>query len=445
MFAAGGAWATASARAKGDPTTISKVVWIWEENTNPADIIGTCATCLQMPYLNNELVAKYGVATNAWGASTPSLPNYIAGTSGGTQGIADDGLPGQHPLTVPSLFSQLPDGEAKVFAESMPTNCSTADGPRSDANGAGFYAVRHTAWPYYTNSRASCLHNDVPLAGNLQNAVEAGLPTFSEIVPAICNDLHKADVCALGPGQTYRTRADAWLQTNISLLQSGTDWQSGQLAIFIVWDEGVGTTPASGADCTTVPVTMTGCRIPLVVMSRDMGHVSDSTKYTTYSVLRTTEELLGLQFLGRAATAASMTAAFGLGPGSPPPPTTTTSTTSTSTTVQPTTTTTTTQPGSTTTTASDTTPPTGSITSPTPGATISGTTPVTLTASDNVKVTQINLLVDGAFYATVTKSPYTFQLDTTRYANGAHSLYAKVYDAAGNKTVTATVPVTIAN
>ena len=70
---------------------------------------------------------------------------------------------------------------------------------------------------------------------------------------------------------------------------------------------------------------------------------------------------------------------------------------------------------------------------------------MSLAASDNVGITQINLLVDGVFFGTVTRAPYNFQVNTTNYANGNHTLYAKVYDAAGNKTVTATVTISVQN
>ncbi len=38
-----------------------------------------------------QLAGQYAVATNYHGVSHPSLPNYLALTSGGTWGIADDG------------------------------------------------------------------------------------------------------------------------------------------------------------------------------------------------------------------------------------------------------------------------------------------------------------------------------------------------------------------
>ncbi len=301
---------------------VTKVLWIWEENTNPDDIIGTCTPgCQAMPYLN-ALANTYGWATQARAASFPSLPNYIAGTSGDLQGVADDALPQKHPLTAPSIFGQLPLGQAKVFAESMTTNCQLDDGAHTDINGAGYYTVRRTGWPYYVNERAACQQHQVPMVPHLQNAVAQGLPAFSEVVPATCNNFHLGHpdgTCQFAPGGTYESRADDWLETWVPRIMAGPDWQAGRLAIFIVWDEGDGSAPVYGEDCTVS--SLKGCRIPIVVLSPGTRRVADPAPYTIYSVLRTTEELLGLPLLGRAASALSMGAAFGLtgGPGPLPP------------------------------------------------------------------------------------------------------------------------------
>ena len=249
---------------------------------------------------------------------------------------------------------------------------------------------------------AACRANQLPLEGNFSAAITAGLPAFSEVVPAMCNDFHKGgtpDACVYGPAQDLSTRADAWLQSWVPAIMAGPDWQAGRLAILIVWDEGSGADIGTGGDCTNS--SLSGCHIPLLVLSPATSHVVDGSQYTLYSVLRTTEEILGLPLLGKAATANSMRAAFGL--GAQPPPTTTSSST-----------------------PPDTIAPTGAITSPTAGATVSGKVGVTLTASDNVGVVKINLLVDGVFFASDFASPYTFTIDTTKYANRSHTLFAKI-------------------
>lgn len=95
--------------------------------------------------------------------------------------------------------------------------------------------------------------------------------------------------------------------------------------------------------------------------------------------------------------------------------------------------------------SADTTPPTTSITSPTSGATVSGTLSVSASASDNVGVTSVRLLVDGAVVGTATSAPYNFSWNTTALANGTHMLQTTAYDAAGNIGLSAIVTVTVNN
>ena len=92
---------------------------------------------------------------------------------------------------------------------------------------------------------------------------------------------------------------------------------------------------------------------------------------------------------------------------------------------------------------SDTTPPTVTITSPANGATVSRKSTVTLaaTASDNVGVTRVDFLVNGALLSTDTSSQFSSSWKVPAKANATYSLQAKAYDAAGNVGVSAVVTV----
>jgi hypothetical protein len=82
---------------------------------------------------------------------------------------------------------------------------------------------------------------------------------------------------------------------------------------------------------------------------------------------------------------------------------------------------------------SDTTPPTAAITSPANGSTLRAqTTKISVTASDNVGVTKVTLLIDGKTFGTSTTSNPSFNWSTGKIARGAHTLQAIAYDAAGN-------------
>lgn len=94
----------------------------------------------------------------------------------------------------------------------------------------------------------------------------------------------------------------------------------------------------------------------------------------------------------------------------------------------------------------DTTPPTVSMTAPASAATVSGTVTVSATAADNVGVAGVQFQLDGVnLGAEDPSSPYSISWNTTSATNGAHTLTAIARDAAGNKTTSAAVSVTVNN
>ena len=97
-------------------------------------------------------------------------------------------------------------------------------------------------------------------------------------------------------------------------------------------------------------------------------------------------------------------------------------------------------------TVSDTSPPTVAITAPASGATVSGMISVTASASDNFGVAGVQFKSNGAnFGAENTTPPYSVTGDTTTVPNGMYTLTAVARDAAGNRTTSAPVTVTVFN
>jgi Bacterial Ig domain/Purple acid Phosphatase, N-terminal domain/Fibronectin type III domain/Bacterial Ig-like domain len=92
------------------------------------------------------------------------------------------------------------------------------------------------------------------------------------------------------------------------------------------------------------------------------------------------------------------------------------------------------------------TPPTVAITAPLAGAIVSGTIMVTANANDNVGVAGVQFQVDGApLGAEDTIAPYGVAWDTTTAAPGLPVLTAVARDAAGNRTTSSPVAVTVAS
>ena len=92
--------------------------------------------------------------------------------------------------------------------------------------------------------------------------------------------------------------------------------------------------------------------------------------------------------------------------------------------------------------AADVQPPSVAITSPT-GGTVTGIVPINVTASDNVGVTRVDLLVSGTVLASDISTPYAFSWDSTALAGSSASLVARAYDAAGNATSSTAVVVSV--
>ena len=84
----------------------------------------------------------------------------------------------------------------------------------------------------------------------------------------------------------------------------------------------------------------------------------------------------------------------------------------------------------------DTAAPAVALTNPGAGATLSGMVMLNASASDDIAVTSVQFLLDGASLGTVTSAPYELLWSTTTVANGAHTLSAVARDAAGHEAVT---------
>lgn len=94
----------------------------------------------------------------------------------------------------------------------------------------------------------------------------------------------------------------------------------------------------------------------------------------------------------------------------------------------------------------DTTPPAVSLTSPVNGATVSGSINVTANASDNIGVVGVQFQLDGAnLNAEDMSAPWAASWNTTTALNGPHTLTAVARDAAGNRTTSPAVTMTVAN
>ena len=94
----------------------------------------------------------------------------------------------------------------------------------------------------------------------------------------------------------------------------------------------------------------------------------------------------------------------------------------------------------------DTESPSVTLTQPPEGSTVSGATTIAASASDDVGVTGVQFLLDGAALGTEdTTAPYSMLWSSAGAVNGTHALSARARDAAGNQSTSAPVSVTVSN
>jgi thermitase len=91
--------------------------------------------------------------------------------------------------------------------------------------------------------------------------------------------------------------------------------------------------------------------------------------------------------------------------------------------------------------ATDTQAPVIRILSPAAGTFVSGNLNVTFSATDNVGVTRVQLLVNGNVVGTSSSAPFTIRWNTTKIARGSYTLQGRATDAKGNVGLSTTIMV----
>jgi len=214
----------------------------------------------------SKLAAEYAIATDYHGVSHPSLPNYLALTSGSTWGIADDGF---HALPAGGLGAQLTSAgiEWRAYMEGMSKGCLHSPYP---------YALKHNPFAYYGSA---CPSQVVPFT-QFASDMAGEVPQFVWITPNMCHDGHDCSSSV----------ADAWLSQTVPAILNSNAWQDGGMLV-ITWDE--------GEDSANSVLT-------LIIRPDPVTHKS-AKPYDHYSLLATIEDELGVARLGQAAHAAPMT------------------------------------------------------------------------------------------------------------------------------------------
>ncbi len=283
-------------RAPSGIPLFTHVLVIVEENMS----LATVQAGTMIPYLSS-LGASAATSTSYSGVAHPSLPNYLALTSGeDVSGVGCDCQPTGGscsvascnallgscgcPQTTRCLADDLTQANLtwRSYAESMGTPCNVT--------AAGSYAPKHVPFLYYpqiqTNA-AVCNAGVVDFSSFTADLAAGTLPTFSFLSPNLTDDGH--DPAFPLNGNQNLVNIDTWLGTQVPPILASAAYKNGGLVV-IVWDEdddSIGDNP-----------------IPIFVLSpyARAGHVS-TVAADHYSLLATFEDGLALPRLGKAATA----------------------------------------------------------------------------------------------------------------------------------------------
>ena len=215
-----------------------------------------------------SLATQYGVAENYHAVAHPSVPNYLAITSGTTWGVTDDSY---HVLPREDIGDQLTSAGIswRAYMDSMqPGHCLDSPLP---------YDPGHNPFAFYGGS---CPSNVVPLT-DMASDLRGDTPRFSWITPDRCHDTHDCDV----------SEGDSWLRGQVGAIMASDAWKSGGV-LFVTYDE-----DDESADN----------KVLMLVVARGLGHRVSNRTYDHYSFLATLEDLLGVPRLHQAAQAQPMT------------------------------------------------------------------------------------------------------------------------------------------
>ncbi len=241
------------------------------------------------------LARRGAVATRYFAVTHPSLPNYLALTSGHRQVRNDCWFCVVHASNLGAQASAAGVSWG-AYMEGLPHACWL---------GAfwpfGLYVGKHDPFRYYASVRDSaalCAHIQ-PLRALTAVLPGGAVPRLSWITPNLCNDMHS---CPAWIGSR-------WLAAFVPRILASPAWRRGGV-LFVTWDE------AAGAD-------QRGC----CGRRRGGGHVLTlvfapglkpglriAEPYNHYSLLATIETALGLRRLGRAAGARTLAAFWSTAP-----------------------------------------------------------------------------------------------------------------------------------
>lgn len=254
---------------------------IMMENTGYSNLIGNP----NAPWIN-QAANTYGLATNYFGVSHPSQPNYIAATSGALNGVVDDN---DITINVRNIVDQLEarDRTWKAYMQSL-SLCTTK---LDHACGNQLYERKHNPFVSYADvqNKPSRMANVVDLSRLAVDLGSGKVPNYSWISPDQCSDMHgrggpASDPCSFGNVQGLIATGDAFLRSTVGMIMSSSAWGDNSV-IFVTWDESDFPFSDTSGCCNAAPGG--GHVVTLAITNSRHSHRISDDPFNHYSLLAT--------------------------------------------------------------------------------------------------------------------------------------------------------------
>ncbi len=228
-----GGSAVAQAASPGN-AHLDHVFVIMLENHSAANVIDNkdANGVLTAPYITS-LAHRYGTATQYFGVTHPSLPNYVAAISGSNWFVNNDNPANRFDHL--NLVDQLESKHISwgAYMESMPANNPLADFWPDEAN--PLYVSKHNPFVLFEDIRSNParLANIKPYTSLAKDLNSKHAPAFVWISPNQCHDLHGGLNNAVDPSGAdgtpcpFGTTSPTQDAKDLALIKSADRWVAG--------------------------------------------------------------------------------------------------------------------------------------------------------------------------------------------------------------------------
>jgi phosphatidylinositol-3-phosphatase len=260
---------------------LDRVAVLVLENRSYGQVIGDP----RAPFLNH-LARSYALAVRYYAIGHPSLPNYMALTSGSTRGLSGDAA---CEVERPNLVDELDRAGIswKAYFQSLPRVGYLGGRTHHLHARAARYTRLDNPFVYFEQvaARPADRARLVPMSQLKTDLDHRALPRFSWIAPNLHDDGHNGSIAT----------ADHYLRRLVPRLLRALGRRG---ALFITWDEG------RRPDDTGMDGAAGGGHVPLIVAGEAVNHhVRVTAPATHYTLLAAIEHIFAVRTLGRAAHA----------------------------------------------------------------------------------------------------------------------------------------------